>query len=136
MGAAITHAYLRRSPKTTKKWRVELPSHGTHVDFGQRGASDFTLHKDPERMRRYLVRHAAIIPEELRDGPVSVPGLASRVTESRRESWDDPTTPGFWSRWLLWAYPSRKEAKAALRRQQGIEVHEGSAAKVRSLRAF
>lgn len=29
-----------------------------HTDFGARGYSDYTLHKDQERRRRYRIRHA------------------------------------------------------------------------------
>lgn len=55
------------------------------VHFGQKGAEQYPVHKDPERKRRYLERHSRPHP----DG-------------SPREFWDDPYTAGFWSRWVLW----------------------------------
>ena len=30
---------------------------GSKVHFGGKGYSDYTIHKDPSRMRRYLARH-------------------------------------------------------------------------------
>ena len=59
---------------------------GTKVRFGRSGYSDYTIHKDPVRMQRYLARHSA------------------------RENWRDPKTAGFWSRWLLWSEPSLRAA--------------------------
>ena len=52
------------------------------VHFGAKGYSDFTMHHDEERKRRYLMRHTS------------------------RERWNDPTTPGSLSRWILWNKPS------------------------------
>jgi hypothetical protein len=54
------------------------------VAFGAKGMSDYTIHKDPERKERYLKRHEA------------------------NEDWEDPTTPGALSRWILWNKPSFK----------------------------
>jgi Family of unknown function (DUF5754) len=58
------------------------------VPFGRKGYSDYTKHKDPERMRRYLVRH------------------------KKRENWakSGKMTAGFWARWILWSRPSLKGA--------------------------
>lgn len=51
--------------------------------FGAAGYEDYTTHKDPERKARYLERHGR-----------------------GREDWDDPTTPGALSRWILWNKPT------------------------------
>jgi hypothetical protein len=74
---------LLKSPISGKKWRVELPN-GKHVDFGAKGYQDFTMHRDTERMRRYIIRH------------------------QKRENWTKSGvgTAGFWSRWILWSAPS------------------------------
>jgi hypothetical protein len=53
--------------------------------FGSAGMSDFTIHKDEERKKRYLSRH--------------------RV----RENWNAPMTAGALSRWILW----NKKSKSA-----------------------
>lgn len=50
--------------------------------FGQRGASDFTLHKDPSRKIRYLKRHKT------------------------NENWGNAMSAGALSRWILWNKPS------------------------------
>ena len=55
--------------------------------FGARGMSDFTQHKDPKRMKRYLARHGKM-----------------------GEDWKDPTTAGALSRWILWGKPSLRES--------------------------
>ena len=52
------------------------------VQFGSKGMSDFTIHKDKERKQRYLDRHR------------------------KRENWNDPTTAGALSRWILWNKPT------------------------------
>jgi hypothetical protein len=80
---------LRKSPKPEKKWRVVFED-GSHVDFGQKGYSDFTLHKDPLRMKRYVHRHS---------------GMGETWSKKGLHS------AGFWSRWLLWSKPSLPQAK-------------------------
>lgn len=93
---------LTKSPRAQKKWRVTFPSDGgSHVDFGARGYSDFTIHKDPRRMRRYVERHA-------RGG----------------ETWtkDGLRTPGFWARWLLWSRPSIEEASRFMEKKFGLAI--------------
>jgi hypothetical protein len=68
---------------------VQTPDLKIHkVLFGAKGYSDFTKHKDPERKRRYIIRH------------------------QRRENWSKKgaLTPGFWSRWVLWNKPSLSES--------------------------
>jgi hypothetical protein len=48
------------------------------VNFGDASMENFTIHKDPERRKRYLDRHKS------------------------RENWNDPVSPGALSRWILW----------------------------------
>jgi len=62
---------------------------GKVVRFGAKGYSDYTIHKDKERMKRYVVRHG-------RGG----------------ENWtrSGAKTAGFWARWLLWSAPNFKQA--------------------------
>jgi len=73
------------------------------VRFGLKGFSDYTIHKDKERMKRYVMRHA---------------GSASGL-RSRRENWSrsGAKTAGFWSRWLLWSKPN---FNAALRQTEKV----------------
>jgi hypothetical protein len=55
------------------------------IRFGAFGLLDFTLHKKDIRDKRksnYIARHEV------------------------RENWTDPSTAGFWSRWILWNLPT------------------------------
>jgi hypothetical protein len=63
------------------------------VRFGAAGMSDFTKNKDEARKQRYLDRHRA------------------------RENWDDITTAGAWSRWLLWNKPTIAESLKDLKQR-------------------
>jgi hypothetical protein len=85
---------LRRATNGVHKFTAQFPD-GPKVNFGRKGYSDFTIHKDPVRMKRYLTRHRS------------------------RENWtrSGAKTAGFWSRWLLWSEPN---FQAALRRTQKV----------------
>lgn len=48
------------------------------VPFGATGFSDYTIHHDKERRKRYILRH------------------------SRSEQFDEPMTAGSLSKWILW----------------------------------
>jgi hypothetical protein len=50
--------------------------------FGAKGMNDYTIHKDDERKERYLARHKV------------------------NEDWNDYTSAGSLSRYLLWNKPS------------------------------
>jgi hypothetical protein len=60
------------------------------VRFGAAGYDDYTVHKDIKRRAAYLARHKG------------------------RENWSDPTTAGFWSRWMLWGDHPSLEANARI----------------------
>lgn len=89
--------HLMKSPNPNKKYRVT----GTnwYVDFGARGYSDYTKHKDPVRKQRYITRHKS------------------------RENWSNAKTAGFWSRWLLWEKPTLTQAKNFIKRKFGILIN-------------
>jgi len=91
---------LTKSPNTEKKFRVVLEN-GRSVNFGAKGYQDFTQHKDPNRMRLYIIRHRS------------------------RENWSRSgiATAGFWSRWLLWSKPSLKEAIQYMNKKFGIIIN-------------
>lgn len=84
---------------TPYKFKVVFPE-GKTVKFGRTGYSDYTIHKDPARMKRYLTRH------------------------KRREKWgkSGQYTPGFWSRWLLWSRPSLNRAIAKTQQVLGRRI--------------
>lgn len=97
---------LIKSPSPKHKFRAIFRT-GRYVDFGARGYSDYTIHKTPERMRLYVLRHGGRVPK------VASQRDMLRVNVSRKELWSAAGvgTAGFWSRWLLWSHPSIDEAK-------------------------
>lgn len=90
-------AVLQKSTRKDKRYMVILQAGAHTVHFGSPAHANYTTHKDPVRRTRYLARHA------------------------KREDWTDPTTPGFWSRWLLWEEPYLLDAIKALEKK-GIKV--------------
>jgi hypothetical protein len=87
----MTIVYLQKSSKPEKKFMVTvIHNDGTHkkVHFGLSGFSDYTIHKDKARMKRYEGRHKS------------------------RENWGITgiDTAGFWSKWILWSEPSLDKA--------------------------
>ena len=85
---------LTRASNGIHKFTATFPD-GSKVHFGRKGYSDYTIHKDKERMIRYLTRHR------------------------KRENWTrrGAKTAGFWSRWVLWSKPS---FQAAIRETQRV----------------
>lgn len=78
---------IKKSTRKDKKYMATfiMPngrSKTTH--FGAAGMSDFTKHKDTERKQRYITRH------------------------KKRENWNDPTTAGALSLYILWNKPTLK----------------------------
>lgn len=73
---------LQKSKVATKKLAAIIGN--KTVNFGAKGYSDFTIHKDIDRMHRYEGRHKS------------------------RENWGKSgiETAGFWSKWILWNKPS------------------------------
>jgi hypothetical protein len=85
---------LSKSRNGTHKFMAVF-SNGKTVKFGLKGYSDYTIHKNKERMERYLTRHR------------------------KRENWgrNGKYKAGFWSRWILWSKPS---LQAAVRQTQSV----------------
>ena len=81
----MTEIIISKSKNKDKKYDARIDGKKT-VSFGAAGMSDFTKHKDPERKQRYLNRHKS------------------------RENWNDPTTAGYLSRWILWNKPTIEES--------------------------
>lgn len=81
-----------RSPNKDKKYRAYF-SDGRHTDFGAKGYSDFTKHKDSKRRARYITRHKS------------------------RENWRNYRSPGSLSRYILWNKPTLKASIADYKRR-------------------
>lgn len=71
------------------------------VRFGARGYSDYTIHKDEDRKRRYLARHRP------------------------RENWGKSGiySAGWWSRHLLWNKTSIAANKRAIARKFNVKFN-------------
>ena len=81
----MTEIIITKSKNKDKKYDARIDGKKT-VSFGAAGMSDFTKHKDPERKQRYLNRH------------------------KKNENWNNPTTAGYLSRWILWNKPTITES--------------------------
>lgn len=82
---------IKKSHRKDKKFDAvfETPQGRTKVTpFGAAGMSDYTKHKNKTRKQRYLNRHSGM-----------------------GEHWNDPTTAGSLSRFVLW---NKKTLKASI----------------------
>lgn len=82
---------IKKSHRRDKKFDAVFvaPSGRTKTtSFGSAGMSDYTKHKNSTRKQRYLKRHSGM-----------------------GEHWNDPTTAGSLSRWVLW---NKKTLKASI----------------------
>ena len=75
---------IKKSSTPGKKFEAIIDGRKT-VPFGQRGASDYTIHKDKKRKERYLARH-------------------------KNDNNNNPLYPSFYSTHLLWSKPTLTES--------------------------
>ena len=112
-----------RSPDRKKKFRAILEDGGT-VDFGASGYSDYTKHKNPSRMRSYVLRHGGQIPKSTiaEKDPKKIQNRMLGVTLSDTENWkmSGINSAGFWSRWYLWSFPSFREVEKFMSKKFGL----------------
>ena len=73
---------VETSSRKDKKYMIIYE--GKKIHFGQKGASDYTINKDPKRKAAYISRH--------------------QKNENQTKS--GANTAGFWSRWILWNDPT------------------------------
>jgi hypothetical protein len=81
---------LKKANGNKYKYRATLKNKKNNreknINFGAKGYEDMTTHKDEKRKTAYLKRH------------------------QKTENWEDITTKGAWSRWLLWNKKTIKES--------------------------
>ena len=87
---------IKKSDKAGKKMMATFKmdngrSRTTH--FGAAGMDDYTKTKDKAQKSRYLKRHR------------------------RNERWNDPTSAGALSRWILWNLPTRSASITAFKKK-------------------
>jgi len=76
---------IKKSTNPKKKYMAIFSNDGKKVKtthFGSAGMSDFTIHKDEERKKRYIARH------------------------QKRENWNAYMTAGSLSKHILWNKPT------------------------------
>jgi hypothetical protein len=89
---------LSKSKKHDKKFDAIIGN--KTVSFGSKGYSDFTIHHDYDRMKRYENRHRS------------------------RENWSKSgiKSAGFWSKWVLWNKPGLMASIKDTERRFGIKI--------------
>jgi len=90
--------YIKNSWRKDKRYVALIDKFAVH--FGQQNAENYTIHKNPIRKQRYILRHSAT-------------GL---------EDWSNPLKPAYWSRWLLWHKPSLKDSAKDIEKMLGTKV--------------
>ena len=92
-------AKLIISPLENKKYRALWFQNGKkikHTDFGQKGAEDFTIHKNTNRKQLYINRHR------------------------KNENWTNPYSAGSLSRYVLWEKPDLKSSWSFYKKKFGF----------------
>jgi hypothetical protein len=88
---------LKKDTDGKHKWVATIRNKATNreknVRFGAIGYEDMTQHGDESRKNAYLQRHA------------------------KNEKWNDISTSGAWSRWLLWNKKSISASLADIKRR-------------------
>ena len=89
---------LRRSTRSDKKFMVKMQGCRI-IHFGAFGYSDFSIHKDEARKKRYIARH------------------------KKRENWTKSglCSAGFWAKHLLWNKPTIESSKRDISRRFGVK---------------
>ena len=96
--------YMELLPRTNHKYKAIFYDINKKkiktIQFGQKGALDFTKHKAEDREARkkaYIIRH------------------------EKREDWTNPLTAGALSKYLLWNLPTLKESWADYKKRFNIK---------------
>jgi len=88
---------LSRSTRKDKKYMVVLPDN-KKIHFGAAGYSDFTINKDVDRKKNYILRHQI------------------------NEDWGDLKKAGTWSRFILWNKETIKDSVKDMEKRFNIKI--------------
>lgn len=93
---------LLKSNRKDKKFMVFNVDTGKVVHFGAKNYSDYTIHKDEERKKRYIDRHR------------------------KNENWEKSGmgSAGFWALYILWNLPSLEKSIKDTEKRFGIKIHQ------------
>jgi hypothetical protein len=89
---------LKKSTRKDKKYMVLIDNKKVH--FGQKGFTDFTINKNPEKKKLYISRH------------------------KKRENWNKSgiETAGFWAKHILWNKPTLRESISDTEKNFNINI--------------
>lgn len=98
--------YSKYRPKKSSEPKVK---YGKLIYFGQAGYRDYIIMSEDKKLGKI-------------DDNVDKVKEIYINRHSKSEHWDDPSTAGFWSRWISWNKPTLNECIADIREQFDIEV--------------
>jgi len=89
---------LKKSNRKDKKYMVLIDNKKIH--FGQKGFTDYTINKKPEKKDLYISRH------------------------KKRENWNKSgiETAGFWAKHILWNKPTLRESISDTEKKFNINI--------------
>lgn len=89
---------LKKSNRKDKKYMVLIDNKKVH--FGQKGFTDYTINKKPEKKDLYISRH------------------------KKRENWNKSgiETAGFWAKHILWNKPTLRESISDTEKKFNINI--------------
>ncbi len=92
--------FITKSSRPQKKYDLLDENKKYILSFGHTAYEDYTIHKEYDRKKRYINRHA------------------------KNEDWHKSGiyTAGFWSRWLLWNLPTIKHSLIDINDRFNISV--------------
>jgi hypothetical protein len=89
---------LERSDNLKKKMMVHIEGTNKHIKFGSNGLNDYIFQSNYDK-------------EHSNDMPLADLNKKAYIKRhKKRENWNDPNTPGFWSKNILWSKPTLDEA--------------------------
>ena len=94
---------IEKSTSKTKKFKATFYDKDKKkirsIQFGAKGYSDYTIHKDDERKKRYINRH------------------------KKNENWNDPMTAGTLSKYILWNKPTLQGSIADYKKRFNLKSY-------------
>ncbi len=84
---------ITKSDRPEKRLKAVFEDPKRTIHFGFKGGSTFIDEQDDAKRKAYIARHKV------------------------RENWNDPTSPGALSRYILWEKPTLQSAIGAYRRR-------------------
>jgi len=113
IGNSAAEVIIQKSTNKNKKFMANV--NGKLIHFGAAGYEDYLQHNNEKRRERYIKRHQPSTTSRVDIGNKS-------CRHEKRENWNDPTTAGFWSRWLLWNKETIDESMRDINKRFNLNV--------------